>query len=109
MDKFKRAYFMMSFAVFLMSVILPIFIVGYKYYEIREVMKKNNCSALEAIKIYAKQHNSRMQLSSSSFDGNQGQYKSISSGYNYGRSSYNDDHRHSPSYSYLPQNIHHKF
>ena len=100
---------MMSFAVFLMSVILPIFIVGYKYYEIREVMKKNNCSALEAIKIYAKQHNSRMQLSSSSFDGNQGQYKSISSGYNYGHSSYNDDHRHSPSYSYLPQNIHHKF
>lgn len=100
---------MMSFAVFLMSVILPILIVGYKYYEIREIIKKNNCSALEAIKIYAKQHNSRMQLGSSSFDGNQGQYKSTSSGYHYGHSSYNDDHRHSPSYSYLPQNIHHKF
>jgi len=100
---------MMSFVIFLMSVILPIFIVGYKYYEIHEVMKKNNCSAQEAIKFYAKQHNSRMQLSSSAFDGNQGQYKSTFSGHNYGSSSYNDDQRHSPSYSYLPQNIHHKF
>jgi hypothetical protein len=100
---------MMVFAMFLGFGILPIFIFCYKYYEIREVMKKNNCSILEAIKLYAKQHNSRMQLSSSSFDGNQGQYKSTSSNYHYGRSSYNDDHRHSPSYSYLPQNIHHKF
>lgn len=100
---------MISFFGFLMFGILPIFIVGYKYYEIREIIKKNNCSALEAIKIYAKQHNSRMQLGSSSFDGNQGQYKSTFSDCHYGHSNYNDDHRHSPSYSYLPQNIHHKF
>jgi len=92
-----------------MFVILPIFIVGHKYYAIREIIKKNKCSILEAIRLYAKQENSRMQLSSSSFSGDQGRYKPTYSDYHYSRNSYNDDHLHSPSYSYLPQNIHHRF
>jgi hypothetical protein len=100
---------MIGFVAFVMFCILPIFIVGYKYYEIRKIMKKNNCSAIEGIKLYIKQHNRSMQLGSSSFNEDQGQFKSRFSSYRYSRGSYNDDHRHSPSYSYLPHNIHHKF
>ena len=101
----------MSFAVaLLMSVILPIFIVGYKCFIIRDVIKEHGCSILEAMKICEKRENNSMNKKFAQFHSSANdQYKPSYSNSNSRFSSYNDDHRHSPSYSYLPQNIHHKF
>ena len=96
----------MSFAFFLMFVVMPIVIFTQKYCAIRDTMKKNSCSVLEAMKIYDKQERAYIQLRYSS-NGYDSHHKPSYS--NYQGSSYNDDHLHSPSYSYLPQNIHHKF
>lgn len=89
-----------------MFIVMPIAIFTQKYCAIRDTMKKNGCSVFEAIKICDKQERASMQLRYSS-NGYDSHYKPSYS--NYQSSSYNDDHRHSPSYSYLPQNIHHRF
>ncbi|MEK6734078.1 MAG: hypothetical protein AABY27_03125 [Pseudomonadota bacterium] len=97
---------MIHFVAHLIFILVALIIIVYKCYEIRCIKNKNGCSAFEAMKIYDKQEKASMQLRYSS-NGYDSHYKPSYS--NYQGSSYNDDHRHSPSYSYLPHNIHHKF